>query len=66
MFNLQRAGNGWAFQTETELEEFVWLNLTKLFGFLPLKRQGFVSGQFCDILALAENNQLVVIELKSV
>ncbi|MBD2082084.1 endonuclease NucS domain-containing protein [Leptolyngbya sp. FACHB-17] len=39
--------------------------MSHLFGFLPLKRQHFVNEQFCDILALANNNQLVVLELKN-
>ncbi|MBA2748506.1 MAG: DUF91 domain-containing protein [Tatlockia sp.] len=37
-----------------------------MFELLPLKRQYFVSGDICDILATDKNNRLVIIELKNV
>ncbi|WP_375492887.1 endonuclease NucS domain-containing protein [uncultured Nostoc sp.] len=63
--NLIKTGNGWKFATEADLEDFVWANLKELFGFIPLKRQYYINGQICDILALRENKQLVVLELKN-
>ncbi|MEH1955137.1 endonuclease NucS domain-containing protein [Nostoc sp.] len=64
--NLIKTGNSWKFATEADLEDFVWANLKELFGLIPLKRQYYVKGQICDILALRENKQLVVLELKNV
>ncbi|MEH2200109.1 endonuclease NucS domain-containing protein [Nostoc sp.] len=63
--NLIKTGNSWKFATEADLEDFVWANLKELFGLIPLKRQYYVNGQICDILALRENKQLVVLELKN-
>ncbi|OKH11071.1 hypothetical protein FACHB389_36885 [Nostoc calcicola FACHB-389] len=63
--NLRKTGNSWEFATEADLEDFVWANLKQLLGLTPLKRQYYVNGQFCDILALGENKQLVVLELKN-
>ena len=66
LVNLKPTGTGWEFATEADLEDFVWANLNQLFGLTPLKRQYFVNGQYCDILALGKNQQLVVLELKNV
>lgn len=63
--NLRKTGNNWEFATEADLEDFVWANLKQLLGLTPLKRQYHVNGQFCDILALDDNKQLVVVELKN-
>lgn len=63
--NLIKTGNSWKFATEADLEDFVWANLKELFGLIPLKRQYYVNGQICDILALNEKKQLVVLELKN-
>jgi RecB family endonuclease NucS len=62
---LRKTGAGWEFVSEAALEDFVWANLERLLGLLPLKRQYSVKGQYCDILALGENKQLVVLELKN-
>ncbi|MGM3307958.1 endonuclease NucS domain-containing protein [Anabaena sp. WFMT] len=66
LVNLKPTGTGWEFATEADLEDFVWANLKHLFGLTPLKRQYFVNGQYCDILALGKNQQLVVLELKNI
>lgn len=66
LVSLRKTGTGWEFANEATLEDFVWANLPQLFGLTPLKRQYSVNGQFCDILALGENQQLVVLELKNV
>jgi RecB family endonuclease NucS len=66
LVSLRKSGNGWEFSSEAALEDFVWTNLTQLFGLTPLKRQYSVDGQYCDILALGESQQLVVLELKNV
>ncbi len=64
--NLRKTATGWEFESEEVLEDFAWANLTQLFGLTPLKRQYIVNDQRCDILALGENKQLVVLELKNV
>jgi RecB family endonuclease NucS len=66
LVSLRKTGTGWEFASEAALEDFVWLNLPQLFGLTPLKRQYSVDGQFCDILALGESQDLVVLELKNV
>nr|WP_263432606.1 endonuclease NucS domain-containing protein [Nostoc sp. MS1] len=35
-----------------------------MLGFTPLKRQYIVKNEVCDILALDEQQQLVILELK--
>ncbi|PZO50726.1 MAG: hypothetical protein DCF15_15515 [Phormidesmis priestleyi] len=60
-----QAGQNWQFSTESDLEEVIWRNLPKLLNLRPLSRQFSISGKFCDILAIDESNQLVVIELKN-
>lgn len=62
--HLVKAGDRWTFSSEAELENFVWNNL-HLLGLRPLKKQYFISGQYCDILAVDSNSQLVIIELKN-
>lgn len=65
MTQLRRNGKQWTFHNESVLEEFVWANLKSLFSFLPLKRQYRLNGQIYDILAVTQDQQLVVIELKN-
>ncbi|MBW4566192.1 MAG: DUF91 domain-containing protein [Mojavia pulchra JT2-VF2] len=62
---LRKTGEGWEFASEAALEDFIWDNLQQLLGFTPLKRQYAAKGEFCDILALNENKQLVILELKN-
>ena len=61
-----QTGNIWQFGNEFELEEVLWQNLPKLLNLKPFKRQYSVRGQFCDILALDDQQRLVVLELKNV
>jgi RecB family endonuclease NucS len=63
---LQKTNEGWAFINEWQLEDFVWNNLQEIFGFHPLARQHSIRGEICDILAISNDNQLVIIELKNV
>lgn len=63
---LKKVSGNWRFASENNLENFVWSNLDKLFGFLPLKRQYTILGDVCDILAIDKNSGLVIIELKNV
>jgi RecB family endonuclease NucS len=63
--NLRKTGTGWEFESEAALEDFAWDNLKQLLGLTPLKRQYWVKGQICDILATDENKRLVVLELKN-
>jgi RecB family endonuclease NucS len=62
---LRKTGAGWEFASVAALEDFIWENLQQLLGFTPLKRQYTVKNEVCDILALDEQNQLVIIELKN-
>ena len=55
----------WGFRSEIDLETFIWENLDQLFHLTPLSRQHHVAGQYCDILALRNNKQLVILELKN-
>jgi RecB family endonuclease NucS len=66
MVVLHQSGDFWKFRSEAELEDFVWSNLEPLFGVSPLRRQYSVDGQFCDILAVTDDKQLVILELKNV
>jgi RecB family endonuclease NucS len=63
--NLRKTGQGWTFESEEALEDFAWTHLKQLLGLTPLKRQYVVKGQICDLLAVDENKQLVVLELKN-
>lgn len=62
---LRKTGSSWEFASEAALEDFVWHNLQQLSGLTPLKRQYAVKGEICDILALNETRQLVILELKN-
>lgn len=62
---LRKTGNSWEFASEAALEDFVWDNLQQLSGLKPLKRQYAVKGEICDILAVNETRQLVILELKN-
>ena len=62
---LRKTGSGWEFESEIDLEDFVWANLQQLLGLIPLKRQYRVNAQICDIVAIDENKRLVVLELKN-
>ncbi len=63
--NLRQTGQRWEFENEAALEDFAWVNLERILGLTPLKRQYFVRGQICDILAVDKNKRLVVLELKN-
>ncbi len=62
---LRKTSYGWEFASEAALEDFVWDNLQQLSGLKPLKRQYAVKGEICDILALNDTRQLVILELKN-
>jgi RecB family endonuclease NucS len=63
---LNKVGEIWQFESEYELEELLWHNLPELLNLERFKRQYSVKGQFCDILAISPDHQLVVIELKNI
>lgn len=60
-----QSGQSWQFSTESDLEEVIWRNPPKLLNLQPLSRQFSISGRFCDILAVDEADQLVIIQLKN-
>lgn len=62
---LIKTEEGWKFESEADLEDFVWDNLNSLLALTSLKRQFYVKTEVCDILALGQNGQLVVLELKN-
>jgi hypothetical protein len=57
--------HNWQFQNEAALEDFVWKHLELLLDITPLARQFWVNNQVCDILAVAPNQQLTIVELKN-
>lgn len=61
----RKTGESWEFASEAALEDFIWQNLQQLLGFTPLQRQYAVKGEVCDILALDDQKQLVILELKN-
>lgn len=62
---LRKTGSGWEFASELASEDFIWENLSQLFKLTPLKRQHPAKGEYCDILAVDDKNQLTIIELKN-
>ncbi|MBD2207199.1 DUF91 domain-containing protein [Calothrix sp. FACHB-1219] len=62
---LRKNQQGWMFNDEYLLEDFIWQNLEQALNLIPLKRQFNIHGEYCDILAKDNNNQLVVLELKN-
>lgn len=62
---LRRNGARWGFETEADLEDFVWQNLNSLLSLTPIRRQYSVKGQVCDIVATKEDKSLVIVELKN-
>lgn len=66
---LQKNADKWEFESEEDLENFVWENLTILLRLKPLKRQhpiNPINGEKSDILAISEERQLTIIELKNI
>lgn len=64
-YQLIQANGQWCFVNESELENFVWENLQTALGLTPIKRQFSLGGQFIDILAVDEEQNLVILELKN-
>ena len=64
-YQLIQANEQWCFVNESELENFVWENLQTALGLTPIKRQFSLGGQFVDILAVDEEQNLTIIELKN-
>lgn len=65
-YSIQESANGkYRFENESILEDFAWDNLNLLFNATPLRRQHHVNGNYCDILAVGEKGNLVIIELKN-
>lgn len=64
-YRLIKKREKWHFETETELENFIWNNLKDIFSLTPLKRQYYIDNNICDILAISQDKALVIIELKN-
>lgn len=65
-YSIQESANEkYRFESESVLEDFAWDNLNALFKVTPLRRQHHVNGNYCDILAVGEKGNLVIIELKN-
>lgn len=65
-YSIQESASGKCrFESESVLEEFVWDNLQALFKATPLRRQHHINGNYCDILAIGEKGNLIIIELKN-
>lgn len=65
-YSIQESANEkYRFENESVLEDFVWDNLNALFNAAPLRRQHHVNGNYCDILAVGEKGNLVIVELKN-
>jgi hypothetical protein len=65
-YQLIQANGQWCFVNESELENFVWENLQTALGLTPIKRQFSLGGQFIDILAVDEEQNLAIVELKNI
>ncbi len=63
---LKKTEDKWEFESEEDLENFVWENLPSLLKFNPLKRQNPVNREKSDILAVTPERQLAIIELKNI
>lgn len=67
--SLRKTDGTWTFRDETTLEDFVWEHLSQLFGLTRLKRQFTIDSltkeEICDILAVAPDGGLVILELKN-
>ncbi|GGA42673.1 endonuclease NucS domain-containing protein [Okeania sp. KiyG1] len=63
---LIKSGLGWEFASEEILEDFLYEHLDILLGLKVLDRQYIVNSQRCDILAVDNQEKLVVLELKNV
>ncbi|NEP58965.1 MAG: DUF91 domain-containing protein [Symploca sp. SIO2G7] len=62
---IRKNGHTWELENEATLEDLLWLNLSQTLGLTPLARQFSVSGQICDILAVSQAKELVILELKN-
>ncbi|MDY7002850.1 MAG: endonuclease NucS [Cyanobacteriota bacterium] len=63
---LIKSGLGWEFVSEEILEDFLYEHLEILLDLKVLDRQYIVNSQRCDILAVDNQEKLVVLELKNV
>lgn len=64
LYSLKQIGDLWEFEKESDFEDFLWHNLETLLELKPLKRQYYIKGQYCDILAIGKNKELIILELK--
>lgn len=55
----------WRFQSELYLENFVSETIEPLLNLKQLARQYYLNNQVCDLLAVAQKQQLAIVELKN-
>ena len=62
---LRQTGSGWQFENEARLEDFLQRQLKALLGLRLLAQQHTINGQVCDLIAVSDTGQLVILELKN-
>lgn len=62
---LRTTGVGWEFESEALLEDFLKRHLQALLGLKVIAQQHVINGQICDLVAISENRQLAILELKN-
>lgn len=56
----------WKFQSEFYLEDFVSQTIEPLLNLKQLARQYYLNNQVCDLLAVTQERQLTIVELKNI
>ena len=59
------ANINWRFQSELYLETFISETIESLLNLKQLARQYYLNNQVCDLLAVAQKQQLAIVELKN-
>ncbi|MEB3269065.1 MAG: endonuclease NucS domain-containing protein, partial [Leptolyngbya sp.] len=62
---LRPTETGWIFENETLLEDCLKQHLQALLGLQVIAQQYAINGQICDLVAVSDNGQLAILELKN-
>lgn len=62
---LKKVGDRWQFESEALLEDFFRANLKEILGLKILGQQHYINGQICDLIAVAPDQRITIIELKN-